>query len=436
MAKRRDFLKTLAAPVVAAGFPTIIKASALGLNGAVAPSDRVTFATIGVGWMGGDHVGIFLKIPEVQYVAVCDIDDDHAKEAKAKIDVKYGNKDCATYRAFEELLSRKDIDAVSIAVPDHWHGIVAFSAARAGKDIYCEKPLAHNFAEGRAMVQAAAKYNRIWQTGSWQRSTANFHQACELVRNGRIGKIRRVEVGLPGAWSDIAKNRDQTQVTEPPAGVDYDRWLGPAEEMPFIVSRFHKNWRWNLNFGGGQLMDWVGHHVDIAHWGMGWDNTGPIEVDGKGEYPERSAIWNSTEKYWVNCKYREGDVTMVVAGGYPEIKGGTKWIGDDGWVWVDRGKIDASNKDVLRPEAADSNQIKLPVSNNHYAQFISCVKSREETLTPAHVALRSATPGWLGQISMLTKRKIQWDPEKMEIVGDAEATKLLSREHRLPWHLA
>lgn len=436
MAKRRDFLKTLAAPVAAAGFPTIIKASALGLNGAVAPSNRVTFATIGVGWMGSDHVGIFLKIPEVQYVAICDVDDDHAKEAKAKIDVKYGNQDCVTYRAFEELLSRKDIDAVSIAVPDHWHGIVAFSAARAGKDIYCEKPLAHNFAEGRAMVQAAAKYNRIWQTGSWQRSTANFRQACELVRNGRIGKIRRVEVGLPGAWSDIAKNRNQTQVTEPPVGVDYDRWLGPAEEMPFIVSRFHKNWRWNLNFGGGQLMDWVGHHVDIAHWGMGWDNTGPIEVDGKGEYPERSAVWNSTEKYWVNCKYREGDVTMVVAGGYPEIRSGTKWIGEDGWVWVDRSKIDSSNKDLLRPEAAAANKIKLPVSNNHYAQFISCVKSREETLTPAHVALRSATPGWLGQISMLTKRKIQWDAEKMEIIGDAEATKLLSREHRLPWHLA
>ncbi|MDE3164993.1 MAG: gfo/Idh/MocA family oxidoreductase, partial [Acidobacteriota bacterium] len=173
------------------------------------------------------------------------------------------------------------------------------------------------------MAEASVKYNRIWQTGSWQRSTANFRQACELVRNGRIGRVRRVEVGLPGGWSDFAKTKDQTQITAPPASVDYDRWIGPAEEMPFIMARFHKNWRWNLNTGGGQIMDWVGHHVDIAHWGMDWDNTGPLSVDGKGEYPERSAVWNTAGKYWVECQY-PGEVTMIIAGGYQEIRGGTK----------------------------------------------------------------------------------------------------------------
>jgi predicted dehydrogenase len=363
------------------------------------------------------------------------VDDDHAAENKAKIDKKYGNTDCKTYRAFEELLSRKDIDAVSIAVPDHWHGIVAYCAARAGKDVYCEKPLAHNFSEGRAIAEAAARYNRVFQTGSWQRSTANFRQACELVRNGCLGKIQRVEVGLPGGWTDFAKTAAQNQVTAPPASVDYDRWMGPSQEMPFIMARFHKNWRWNLNTGGGQLMDWVGHHVDIAHWGMGWDATGPSEIEGKGEYPEPSAMWNTAGKYRIEYKYPDGTPMVISSAGQKEILGGTKWIGVDGWIYVTRGKLEASNPEWIKP-GADTGKFKLPVSDNHYQQFIDCVKSRRETLTPAHVALRSATPGWLGQISMLTGRKLKWDPVKMQIVGDAGAAKLLSREHRMPWHLA
>ncbi|MCU1238334.1 MAG: iolG 4, partial [Candidatus Solibacter sp.] len=250
MPNRRSFLKSLTLPAAAAGFPEIVPASALGLDGSVPASDRITLASIGVGWMGGGHVDAFLKVDGAQYVAVADLDDEHAAENKAKIDKRYGNTDCKTYRAFEEVLSRKDIDAVSIAVPDHWHGIVAYCAARAGKDIYCEKPLAHNFAEGRAISDAVTKYKRIFQTGSWQRSTANFRQACELVRNGRIGKVTKVEVGLPGGWTDFAKTKDQDQITPPPAHIDYDRWMGPSQEMPFIMARFHKNWRWNLNTGG------------------------------------------------------------------------------------------------------------------------------------------------------------------------------------------
>ena len=434
MASRRNFLKSVAAPAVVVGFPTIIPASALGLQGTVAPSNRVALATVGTGWMGGGHVDAFLKVPEAQYVAIADVDDAHSAENKAKIDKKYGNSDCVVYRAFEELLSRKDIDAISVGVPDHWHGIVGFLAARAGKDVYCEKPLAHNFTEGYAMVRESEARKRVWQTGSWQRSTANFRQAVEIVRNGRIGKIRRIEVGLPGGWTDFANTKNQNQVSEPPVGVDYNKWMGPSAEMPFIMARFHKNWRWNLNTGGGQLMDWVGHHVDIAHWGMDWDDTYPLEIEGAGEYPAKDAMWNSAGKYKITAKY-PGNVEMVIGGGYSELEGGTKWIGDDGWVWVTRGKINASNKDWVNPDA-DNGKIKMPVSNNHYAQFIRAVKTREKTLTPARTAFHSACPGWFGQIAMLTGRKLKWDATKLEFTGDAGATKMLSREQRLPWHLA
>ena len=425
MPTRRQLLQSLAAPA-------IVPASALGLNGAVPPSDRVTLATIGVGWMGGSHVDEFLKCSGLQYVALADLDDHRLTENKAKIDGFYGDQGCAAYHAFEEVLARRDIDAVSIAVPDHWHGIVAVLAARAGKDIYCEKPIAQNFNEGLKMVQAAQKYGRIWQTGSWQRSKENFRQGCELVRNGAIGKVHTIEVGLPGGHTDFAKTKDKTQVTKPPAWLWYDRWLGPAPEAPYCEARVHKNWRWNYDYAGGQLMDWVGHHVDIAHWGMGFDETGPSEVEGAGEFPPREALYNTATKYQVTCKYPQG-VTMVIAGGYREIRGGTKWIGDKGWLWVNRGKIEASDPALLTADLKPA--IPYPKSPGHYQEYIDSVKSRRRTLTPAEVALRSATPGFLGNVSMFTGRKLRWDAAKMEIVGDAEAARLLGREMRSPWRL-
>jgi predicted dehydrogenase len=435
MKNRRQFLGALAAPAAAsaAGFPAVVPGAALGLNGAVAASERVTIATIGVGWMGGDHISEFLKIPEAQYIAVCDVDDEHLAEAKQKIDTKYGNRDCAAYHAFEELLFRRDLDAVSIAVPDHWHGIVAFSAARAGKDIYCEKPLAHNFAEGVMMREAARQYGRVWQTGSWQRSREHFRKACEFVRNQRVGKVRRVEVGLPAGHTDFAKTRELMAVTDPPATLNYDRWTGPASEMPYRVACVHKNWRWNLNTGGGQIMDWVGHHVDIAHWGLGFDETGPLEVEGVGEYPPRDAPWNTATRYKVTARYRDG-IEMVIAGGYKEIRGGTRWIGDGGWVWVDRRAVETSPANLLTSEIA-SDELHLPVSPGHYQEFIDCVKRRGTTLTPAWLALRSATPGWLGQIAMLTGTRIRWDPENERILDNPAAEKLLSRNMRAPWRL-
>ncbi len=435
MNTRRKWMQ--GAALAAAGAPMIVKASALGLGGAVAPSDKVTVANIGLGWMGFDgHVKDFSTVKSAQIVAICDIDEDHLDEAKAYIDKAYGDKGCATYNAFEEVLMRRDIDAVSIAVPDHSHALIAVQAARAKKDIYCEKPLAHNFREGLLMVEESQRLGRVWQTGSWQRSVPNFRQACELVRNGRIGKIKSIEVGLPSGFYSIKDPARELKVTDPPKTLFYDRWLGPAPEAPYCEARVHKQWRWNLDYGGGQLMDWIGHHVDIAHWGMDWDNNGPVEVEGVGEYPPRTDLYNAAKRFKVNCIYPDG-TPMTIAGGYPEIAGGTKWFGEKGWIYVDRGKIDANPKSLLS-EKIGENEVHLTNhsgAHDHYEQFVACVKSRGRTLTPASVALHSATPGWLGQIAMLTGRKIKWDPKNFQIADDAEATKLLSRKMRAPYSL-
>lgn len=419
---------------LSAGFPTIVKASALGLNGAVAASDRVVMATIGVGGMGQGHIREFLKVPDAQIVAVCDVEDAHLVKAKGMVDTGYSSPDCGTYRAFEEVLLRRDIDAVSLALPDHWHGIVAVRAAEAGKDIYGEKPLAHNFREGVAIREAVKRNKRIWQTGSWQRSRENFRRGCELVRNGRIGKVTRVEVGLPSGPAGPPKDPELTAFTDPPRTLHYDRWLGPAPVAPYCPARVHGNWRWNLDYGGGQLMDWIGHHGDIAHWGLGFDNTGPLEIEGTGEYPPRDALYNTATKYMITARY-QNNVTIVFAGGYKEIPMGTKFIGEAGWLYVDRGnKLEASPANILT-SSSKYGDIQLPDSPGHYRQFIDCVKTRAKTLTPAEVALRSATPGWLGQIAMLTGRKIRWDPEKEQILGDPEAEKMLGREMRAPWRI-
>jgi predicted dehydrogenase len=324
-----------------------------------------------------------------------------------------------------------------LALPDHWHELVAVEAARNGKDIYGEKPLARTIAEQQAMVKAVQQNKRIWQTGSWQRSERHFHYAAEIVRNGLIGKIKRVEVGLPSGHNDFAGTKDKMSVTEPPSVLDYNFWIGPAQMMPYIEGRVHKNWRWNYNTGGGQLLDWIGHHCDIAHWGMDCDSSGPLEVEGQGEFPPKDAVWNTCTKYRINLKY-PNDIEMVIAGGHNDIKGGTKWIGTDGWVWVSRGNsFESSNEqwnDARRlPE--ELRKVKLYESSDHIGNFLDCVKSRKPAITAIEVAHHSAIPGHLGLIAMLAGRKLRWDAQKEVIVGDAEASKLLTREYRGPWKL-
>ena len=373
----------------------------------------------------------------MQVVAACDLDKNHLQAALDKINERYKNQDAKPYQDYRELMARADIDAVMIAIPDNWHALVATEAANNKKDIYGEKPLARTIAEQQAIVKAVQKNQRIWQTGSWQRSQGPFRKAAEIVRNGLIGKVTRVEVGLPSGHYDFAGTapallakfpsapKDPEYLakvtpdspdwklaeTPPPPDLDYLRWIGPARMEPYIQARVHMNWRWNYNIGGGQLLDWIGHHCDIAHWGLGFDNNGPSEIEGQGEFPPKDAIWNTSGKYRITLKYPE-DITMTIAGGYPEIRSGAKWIGTDGWVWVDRSGFDASNLDWFLKIPDDRYKVKLYQTRGHMRNFIDCVKSRQPTIAPVETAHHSAIPGHLGLISMLVGRKIKWDVEQ------------------------
>lgn len=435
---RRHFLKRSAGLTVAGlGFPCIVPSSVLGGPTAVAPSEKLTVGCIGMGNMGGSDMRSFLAETDAQVVAVCDVDALRLQQAKEQVDQSYGNGDCSAYGDFRELIGRDDIDIVQLTTPDHWHAVIAVAAAKAGKDIYGEKPFSHSLREGRAMCDAIERYGRVWQTGSWQRSETRFRFACELVLNGRIGRVRHVDVGLPEGFSTDGGEEGET-VTKPPPELDYDFWLGPAPYADYVPARVHWNWRWNLEYGGGQLLDWVGHHVDIAHWGLGLDRTGPVEVDGVGEYPE-SGLWNAAATYRVNTRYAN-DMTMTIAGGHPDIVMGTKWIGDDGWVWVSRSGIDAHPKSLLR-EVFGAGDVRLASVENpmnqesHTRNFLDCVRTRATTLAPAEVAHRSATPGHLGQIAMLLGRKIRFDPGTEEVIGDPTASRMLGNAMRGPWSL-
>lgn len=428
---RRRFL---AATGAALATPHIVASRAWGAEKRAAASERITLGVVGWGMQGPSNTDAFLKLPDCQVVAACDVDQNHLQQALDKINGHYGNKDCQKYHDYREMMARTDIDAVMLAVPDNWHALISTEAANHKKDIYGEKPLARTIAEQQAIVKAVQKNKRIWQTGSWQRSQGPFRRAAEIVRNGLIGKVTHVEVGLPANHTDFAHTGAFMTPSDPPAELDYNTWIGPATMEPYIKGRVHMNWRWNYNIGGGQLLDWIGHHCDIAHWGLDFDNEGPAEVEGKGEFPPRDAVWNTCTKYRITCKYPK-DIEMTIAGGHSDIKGGAKWIGTEGWVWVDRGGYDASNVDWFAKIPDDKYKVKLYKSDNHQKNFIDCVKSRKPTITPVETAHHSAIPGHLGLIAMLVKRPIKWDARKEVIVGDPEASRLLSRPYRSPWNL-
>jgi len=424
---RRGFLRKVAG--VSAGavaFPYIVPSSALGDAADVAPSNRIVMGCIGMGSMGAADMQGFLGKQEVQVVAVCDVDKTQRDKAKTVVDEKYKNQDCQAYLDFRDVIERKDIDALSIALPDHWHSIPAVMGAAAGKDIHAQKPLARTIREGRAICDAVRRYGIVWQTGSQQRSSEDFHRACELVRNGRIGKVTTVEVGLPtGSASD---NKPVQQV---PEGVDWDFWLGPAPWVPYR-GILHWNWRWIMDYSGGQLTDWAGHHIDIAHWGLDLERTGPVEIEGRGIYPA-DGIYNVPMEYKFICKYANGIVMTV--GDSKQISEGTKWYGEAGkWIYVNRGKLEANPPSVLK-EVIGSDEIKLYESRDHRQNFLDCVKSRKETIAPAEVGHRSISVGLLGEIAMLTERKLRWDPEKEVFLDDEQAKRMLSRPMRGPWHL-
>ena len=456
---RRRFLTTAGS---AAMLPWVARAASAQAP-ATPANNRINLGVIGMGWQGPGNTDAFLNLPDCQVVAACDIDANHLQAAVKKVNDAYGNEDCKGYHDYRELLARDDIDAVMIAVPDHWHEIVATEAARRKKDIYAEKPLAHTIAEQQSIVRAVQQNGIIWQMGSWQRSVPMFHKAAEIVRSGLIGEVTRVEVGLPGGNSDFddvgkdamakaaaagatATSLEQivsgtpawnALATDPPKELDYEMWVGPSTMEPYIRARSHKSWRWNYNTGGGQLLDWIGHHCDIAHWGLGFDQSGPSEVEGSGELPPRNAVWNTATKYRFELKYPRG-ITMTIAGGHHDIKTGVKWIGTEGWVWVDRGGFDASNPAWKQGKylPREMRKVKLYTSSDHMENFLDCIRTRQATVTPVEIGHHSAIPGHLCLISMLTGKKIRWDVESEKIIGDPEASKLMTREYRGPWKMS
>jgi len=424
---RRDFLKKASA---AAGAPFIVPSSVFGRT---SPGNRFTLGVIGTGNMGTTNMKEFLKRDDVQVVAVCDVDRSRRLEAKKTVEDTYAEKNgtgsfrgCDDYNDFREIIGRGDIDLVTIALPDHWHSIPAIMAAEAKKDIYAEKPLARTIREGRAIVEAVKRNGVVWQTGSWQRSRPHFRQACELVRNGRIGEIKEVHVGLP-----TGKPIEPQPEMPVPDGFDYDFWLGPAPWAPYTEKRCHWNFRWILDYSGGQLTDWAGHHCDIAHWGMNTELTGPVEVEGEGVYP-RDGLWDAVTEYRFECLYENG-MKMIVANN-EKIPMGAKFIGTEGWVHVDRRGIDAEPKSILT-SVIGPDEVHLYKSNDHYANFIECVRTRKETITPPEVAHRSISVGHLGDIAMQLGRRLKWDPAKERFIGDPEADRMLSRSFRSPWRL-
>jgi len=425
---RRTFLKSASTAIT---IPYIVSSSALGKSGRPAPSNQITMGLIGLGSMGMRHVKGFLQEDDCRITAVCDVDASRQNAAAEEINKQYGSGGCARYNDFRDVIAREDIDALCIAVPDHWHSILAIMAICAGKDIYGEKPLALTIAEGQAMVETVHRYKCVWQTGSWQRSTAHFRFACELVRNQRIGKLQCVEIGI-GQGSCI----DPQPTMAVPEGLDYEMWLGPAPWVPYTEKRCHWNFRWITDYSGGQVTDWGAHHIDIAHWGMDCDDTGPIEVEGKGVFPD-DGLWNTAVDYDFRCKYDNG-VTMCVGSNnhYPQ---GVRFIGDRGWVHVTRSGLKTNPKRLLK-EKIGPEEVHLPKPSGSHRQghrrdFLDCVRTRAQTIAPIEVGHRSVTAAHLGNIAMTLGRKIRWDPKNEQIIGNPTASRMLSRAMRSPWYI-
>ncbi len=428
---RRVFVKRSATAVAGAiVLPQIVPSSVFGMGGKMPPSDRIIMGAIGTGSQGMSNMRDFLRLKDqLQFIAVCDVDSLHLERAAETVNRAYNNSDCRTYKDYREFLEKEKPDAVSIALPDHWHGIIYSEVANKKMHIYGEKPICRTIEDGKTIVRAVKNNNIIWQTGSWQRSEANFHRGAELVINGRVGKLSSIEVGLP----DGNKGIGTPPVKDIPSELDWDMWLGPALKVPYRgVS--HWDWRWILDYSGGQLTDWAGHHIDIANWGAGLEHTGPVEISGEGVYP-MEGIFNAPVEYDFNCKYANG-IEMRVANSSRLINGmGTTWYGELGWIHTNRGnRLIASDAEILR-EVIGEDEIHLYKSDDHWQNFIDCIRSGKETISPVDSAYRAISVGLLGEIAMTTGETIKWDPDKEEIIDNPRASRLLSRPYRKPWTL-
>ena len=433
---RRQWLKRAATGACGViSLPYGVASSALGRSGAVAPSNRIAVGCIGLGTRGTDHLRAFLAQSDARVVAVCDVFGRQRDKARQLVDGYYGDGGCTAYNDFRELCGRPDVDAVCIASPDHWHVLHSLEAVRNGKDVYTEKALGLSLAQDKALRAACARYGTVFQWGTQQRSSENFRFGCELVRNGRIGKLHTILVGVP---HDFAF---PNQPAEPvPDDLDYELWLGPAPWAPYCYHRC-RPWTKEESYSvwyhisdyclGGIGGYWGIHHLDIAQWGHGTDHTGPVEVEGTATFPD-DGLADCAVRWNVRHTYADG-VTMVYTDNQ-QNKQGVLFQGTEGWVFVRRGQIDAEPKSLLGSQIGPG-EIRLPKSPGHQRNFLDCVKTRSRTICDIDVAVRSDTISHLTDICTRLGRKIRWDPAKEEILDDAEAGRMLNRAMRQPWRL-
>jgi predicted dehydrogenase len=394
----------------------------------IGPNDTITMAAIGVGGQGTGIMKAAMNQKGVRFVAVCDVDASRREKAVAEIKKKQGDGDVASYNDFRELLARGDLDAVTVGTVDHWHALTSIAAMKAGCDVYCEKPLSLTVAEGRAMVKAARKYGRIFQTGSQQRSDARYRLACELVRNGRIGRVHTVE-------ARIGDNpiKGPFQETDVPEGLDWDFWKGPTPDVPYVREKCHKNFRWWYEYSGGKMTDWGAHHNDIAQWGLGTDDTGPVEVTAVGQEPAKDPnSYNCHPHFAVSYRYADGTRLVTTSDG----ENGNRFIGNLGWIFVSRGRIGASDKKLI-DEPLPNDAERLYVSKNHMGNFIDGVRSRKRPICDVAVGYHSVVVCHIGAIALRMGKPLRWDPDAERFHGpDADAANaMLSREMRSPWKL-
>ncbi|HUT93873.1 MAG TPA: Gfo/Idh/MocA family oxidoreductase [Thermoguttaceae bacterium] len=430
---RREFVKhaTAATAAAAVAAPIVVPRSVLGGEEKAPPSERITVGFIGCGKMANDyHLSTLLKLGDVQALAVCDVDATRREHAKKRVEDAYGKnttyKGCDQYSDFRELIARDDVDAVCIAAPDHWHVIPIVEACKAGKDIYCEKPLTLTIAEAKVSIDAVRKHHRVLQTGSQQRSSVfgPFRLACELVRSGRLGKIRTVQVGVggPSRWCDLAE-----EPMEP--GLDWDLWLGQAPLRPYNsilsprgVHNHFPAWRAYREYSGGSMTDMGAHHFDIAQWALGMDESGPVEIIPP-EDPEAA--------HGVKYVYANG-VEMIHAG--PDGPRGCVFEGTEGKLHIGRGHL-SSEPEAIAKEPLGDDEVHLYKSPGHHRDWLDCIRSRKRPVADVEIGARSVTVCHLGILAYWYRRKLKWDPQAWRFVDDEEANAWLDRERRDPWHL-
>ena len=421
---RRKFLKN--SGLIAGGsliLPVIIPSCAFGAN------DRITIGMIGTGDHGINwNLAAYLKLEGCRVTAVCDVDSSRAGTAKAIIDKKYGGSGCRVYHDFRELLENRDIDAVQISTPDHWHVPIAALALKKKKDVCCEKPTL-TIEQGRYLSDLVSRSGQLFQTSLEDRSVFQYHRMAELVRNGRIGRLQKIRVGLPGSFAQnmYYYNPDPAEQTVPD-GFNYDMWLGPAPYSPYTKGRCHYNFRWITDYSGGNLTDWGAHMIDNAQWMNGTEKTGPVEVSGTGSSPA-TGIYNAFDKFKLTYTYANG-VILDVHSDFVEIF----CEGSEGWIMVKdwRGKLEASSQEILDSVIGEK-ELHLYTDESEHFNFLSCIRSRKATYHPVEDLHRTSTMAHIGNIAMKLKRSLKWDPEKEEFLADPEANTMRSRKEREPW---